>query len=62
MSEKEVQIGDIIKCQGRTAVISKIYNQFYEHGWYIEGEDQNGLYFYWKERFDGGRLIRKEDK
>lgn len=60
--EKTAKIGDMIVCQGRKAIISEIiYQQYsYDKYWMIEGRDQNGDYFMWKQRFDGGHLITAE--
>ena len=57
----EVKKGDVIKCQGCTVVIGEVIHSYYHSidGWMIEGKDQNGKYFMWKQCFDGGKLIKK---
>lgn len=59
----KARIGDTIKCNGRTVIISDLIESYhYETGWIIEGYDQNGKYFIWKQYFDGGKYIPKPDK
>jgi hypothetical protein len=57
----QAEIGDVIRCNGRTAIISEIYYSDYSEneGWMIEGRDQNKEYFMWKQYFDGGTLERR---
>lgn len=56
----KAEIGDVIRCRGRTAVITEIYYQDYYQGfWSVEGKDQDGNYFMWKQEFDGGNLERR---
>ena len=58
-TKNKAQIGDIIKCKGRRAVIEEIYYQdYYDDFWTIEGTDQDGRYFMWKQAFDGGVLVQ----
>ncbi len=56
------EINGIIRCKGRKVTISKIYDSYYceDSGWMIEGEDQNGRYFMWKQYFDGGNYEAPE--
>ena len=61
---EQAKAGDIIRCKGRVVKIGKIYDQyppsdFTNGAWLIEGEDSNGIYFYWKQQFDGGTLERR---
>ena len=68
----KIEKGDIIKYQGIKAVVKKIISQYEDHDYNpetgvlihehygIEFLDENDVYRYWKSRFDGGRLIRKD--
>lgn len=60
----EARVGDIIRCKGKEVEIGKIYDQyppsdFTNGSWMIEGEDCYGVYFMWKQQFDGGVLERR---
>lgn len=47
--------GDMIVHPQRTVVITEVISSDYsETGWIIEGRDQTGRYFIWKQAFDGG--------
>lgn len=61
MREKTANIGDVIKCGWRKAIIGKIIYQDWsaDDGWMIEGYDDRGNYFYWKQWCDGGQLEQK---
>jgi hypothetical protein len=59
---RRVEIGDKISCQGYTFEVAKIISQDDwggEDGIYIEFEDTNGRYHYWKEGIDGGKVVGK---
>ena len=59
-NSSKAQVGDYILCRGKLVRIGKIYDSFYEEdfGWYIEGADESGRYFYWKQGFDGGDYMK----
>jgi len=52
-------VGQVIALQvGRTNVRGVVISadHFGKDGWYIELTDENGLYRYWKQGSDGGKL------
>ena len=53
---KKAKIGSIIENRNRRVIITEVlYSDFFEgEGWMIEGRDQDGKYFYWKQYTDGG--------
>jgi hypothetical protein len=62
----EVKAGDeiAIKAQGMV-VTGTVYDaNYYERdgGWYIEVSPANVGYSYWKQSYDGGRIIRLNGK
>ena len=57
-----VEVGDKIHAQGYTFEVAKILSQADygdDGGIYIEFEDPNGNYHYWKQGCDGGYVIDK---
>lgn len=59
---RRVEIGDKIHSQGCTFEVAKIISQSdygNDGGIYIEFEDPNGNYHYWKEGHDGGKVLDK---
>lgn len=57
---EEVKTGDKVQCKGTTIIINEILDQdFYRNNWSIEFKDLNGAYYFWKQQFDGGKLIRQ---
>ena len=68
---KKLEVGDKISAQGYTFEIAEIISQDYwgdyiednpdwDWGFYCEFLDPKGNYHYWKQQFDGGRVIAKE--
>ena len=56
----EAKIGDVIVCCGVEAEIGEIISQYTDDEFLaVEFIDTHGMYRYWKQRFDGGRIIRK---
>ena len=70
---KQAEPGDIVACGGVRAKIEKIISQYTDPVYSEDGTlikeylsveftDDTGRYRYWKQRTDGGRLIRKAKK
>lgn len=58
----EIEVGDKIHAQGYTFEVAKIFFQADygdDGGIYIEFDDTNGNYHYWKQGHDGGYVIDK---
>lgn len=70
---RQLEVGDKIQVSldlGRVIVIDhtvEIGEVLYQEPWewreayYIEFKDTNGHYHFWKQNFDGGKAILKED-
>ena len=60
--ERNEKVPVAIQCKGQTYQISKIRTLEHskEGGYAIEFYDENGLYRYWNQAGDGGKLIFKE--
>lgn len=57
-----VRPGDSVVVNGKTVTIFNIYEASYEPwmGWEVEFTDTNGKYRHWRQRLDGGELVRKK--
>lgn len=69
----EAKVGDVVACQGLRVKIKEIISQYTDWDFNpVTGErtdymavefiDHNDVYRYWKQRFDGGKLISKKAK
>ena len=61
---REIEVGDKIHAQGYTFEVAEILSQSDwgkgDGGLYVEFEDPNGNYHYWKEGHDGGYVVPKK--
>ena len=62
MENNEIKKGDIIKVQGTSLTVDKIFYQDFDGFWDVEFLDAKGKCRKWKQFFDGGELIRKEEQ
>lgn len=61
---KVLEPGDKVFCQGILCTIQEIAFQEpweWREAFYLEFRDTNGVYRSWKQNFDGGYAIAKED-
>ena len=61
--KRQLEVGDIIKCQGITARIAEIAFQEpwqWRNSYYLEFRDTNGEYRSWKQEYDGGTAFDKD--
>lgn len=61
MEKMIAKIGDVVNCMGLSVTIAHIFYQEFDEHWDIEFLDTNGCYRHWKQLWDGGELISKED-
>lgn len=61
MEKMIAKIGDVVNCMGLSVTIAHIFYQEFDRHWDIEFLDTNGCYRHWKQLWDGGELISKED-
>jgi len=55
------KVGDVVEVDGKKHKLDVIYYQEYDDGdWEINFES-NGRFFMWKQKYEGGRLIKKEE-
>lgn len=62
---RQLEIGDKVVCQGLAVTIAEIAWQEpweWRNAYYLEFRDTNGVYRSWKQNFDGGYAILKEEK
>lgn len=61
--KRQLQVGDIVVCQGIKATIAEIaFQEPYEwrNSWYLEFKDTDGEYRSWKQEYDGGYALDAE--
>ena len=57
VTKRQLEVGDIIRCQGIRAKIAEIAFQEpweWRNSYYLEFRDTDGVYRSWKQEFDGG--------
>lgn len=60
MTYPKIEIGDQIQFHGRIYTIAEIVYQDNDEGYYMfEGRTTDGEYRVWKQRWDGGALMKK---
>ena len=73
MNDYNAQPGDIVNCRGISSKIDKIISQYHDFDYDEKGNikktyygieffDDEGVYRYWKQRFDGGNLVKANRK
>ena len=62
MKKRQLEVGDVVKCQGIKAEIAHIEWQEpweWRESWYLEFTDTRGVYRSWKQMYDGGKAYDK---
>ena len=64
MNEAKCKKGDVVKCNGMKRQIEKVLSSYImdEGGVAVEFIATDGQYYYYKQDFDGGEYIRREEK